>query len=100
MRPPPLAAEHWPQFAALLAALRTAPSPIQLGLVQSFYDPLLEERDEFAASRRADLDQLEGLSAAATSRERFLTELTLDSPSASGGPAVAPLRDEDYLILP
>ena len=33
------------------------------------------------------------------SRERFLTELTLDPPSAAGGPAGPPHKDEDYLIL-
>ena len=32
-------------------------------------------------------------------RERFLTELTLDPPSAAGGPAGPPHKDEDYLIL-
>jgi DNA helicase II / ATP-dependent DNA helicase PcrA len=99
MRPPPAAAEHWPRLAALLADLRAAPWPAQLGLVRGFYDPLLEELHDFAVSRRADLDQLERLSASAASRERFLTELTLDPPAASGGPAGAPLRDEDHLIL-
>ena len=33
------------------------------------------------------------------SRERFLTELTLDPPDASSDQAGVPLRDEDYLIL-
>ena len=32
-------------------------------------------------------------------RERFLTELALDPPEASGAEAGAPLLDEDYLIL-
>ena len=32
-------------------------------------------------------------------RERFLTELTLDPPSASGDLTGEPLLDEDYLIL-
>ena len=99
MRPPPAAAEHWPRLAALLADLRAAPWPVQLGLVRAFYDPLLEELHDFAATRRADLDQLERLAATAGSRERFLTELTLDPPAASGGPAGPPLRDEDHLVL-
>jgi DNA helicase-2/ATP-dependent DNA helicase PcrA len=34
-----------------------------------------------------------------TTRERFLTELTLDPPEATGAEAGAPLLDEDYLIL-
>jgi DNA helicase-2/ATP-dependent DNA helicase PcrA len=33
------------------------------------------------------------------SRERFLTELTLDPPSATSDQAGPPLLDEDYLIL-
>ena len=33
------------------------------------------------------------------SRERFITELTLDPPQASGDQAGPPLLDEDYLIL-
>src|SRR5690606_5629270 len=33
------------------------------------------------------------------SRERFLTDLTLDPPEATSGRAGVPLRDEDYLIL-
>ena len=33
------------------------------------------------------------------SRERFLTELTLDPPSAVGGPAGPPHKDEDWLVL-
>jgi DNA helicase-2/ATP-dependent DNA helicase PcrA len=67
--------------------------------VRGFYDPLLEDLYDFTATRRADLDQLERLAAAVPTRERFLTELTLDPPEASGGPAGPPHKDEDYLIL-
>src|SRR6478752_5986247 len=34
-----------------------------------------------------------------SSRERFLTELTLDPPDATSDQAGVPLLDEDYLIL-
>ena len=37
--------------------------------------------------------------AAYPTRERFLTELTLDPPSAAGDLAGDPLLDEDYLVL-
>ena len=50
-------------------------------------------------SRRADLLQLEQIAAGYPSRERFLTELTLDPPDATSDQAGAPLLDEDYLIL-
>jgi len=46
--------------------------------------------------RRADLIQLEDIAAGYPSRERFLTELTLD---ATSGQAGVPLLDEDYVIL-
>ena len=42
---------------------------------------------------------LSSLPAATRSRERFLSELTLDPPSALGDEAVPPHLDEDYLIL-
>jgi DNA helicase-2/ATP-dependent DNA helicase PcrA len=54
---------------------------------------------EDAAMRRADLIQLEAIAAGYPSRERFLTELTLDPPDATSDEAGVPLRDEDYLIL-
>ncbi len=98
--PPPAAAVlHWPGLTALLQALRSAPWPLQPALVRGFYDPLLAELYDYPASRQADLDQLEHLAGAAPSRERFLTELTLDPPGAAGAPAGPPLKDEDYLIL-
>ena len=49
--------------------------------------------------RGGDLEKLEHISAGYTTRERFLTELTLDPPEATGAEAGAPLLDEDYLIL-
>ena len=49
--------------------------------------------------RRADLLQLEQIAAGYPSRERFLTELTLDPPDATSDQAGPPHLDEDYLIL-
>jgi DNA helicase-2/ATP-dependent DNA helicase PcrA len=49
--------------------------------------------------RALDLDQLQAIAAGYPSRERFLTELTLDPPVAVSDEAGAPLLDEDYLIL-
>ena len=47
----------------------------------------------------ADLLQLEQIASGYPSRERFLTELTLDPPDATSDQAGAPHLDEDYLIL-
>ena len=43
--------------------------------------------------------QLEQIASGYASRERFLTELTLDPPDATSDQAGPPHRDEDYLIL-
>ena len=43
--------------------------------------------------------QLEQIAGGYPSRERFLTDLTLDPPDATGGQAGVPLKDDDYLIL-
>jgi DNA helicase II / ATP-dependent DNA helicase PcrA len=43
--------------------------------------------------------QLGQIAAGYGSRERFLTELTLDPPDATSGRAGADLKDEDYTIL-
>ena len=45
------------------------------------------------------LIQLEQIASGYPSRERFLTELTLDPPDATSDQAGVPMLDEDYLIL-
>src|SRR5947208_5163426 len=64
-----------------------------------WYEPHLERLHEDAITRRADLIQLEQIASGYPSRERFLTELTLDPPDATSDQAGIPLLDEDYLIL-
>jgi DNA helicase-2/ATP-dependent DNA helicase PcrA len=49
--------------------------------------------------RQADLLQLVQIASTYPSRERFLTELTLDPPDATSDRSGDPLLDEDYLIL-
>jgi len=64
-----------------------------------WYQPHLERIYDALDTREADLEQLEQISGRYPTRERFLTELTLDPPSAAGDLAGDPLLDEDYLIL-
>jgi DNA helicase-2/ATP-dependent DNA helicase PcrA len=64
-----------------------------------WYEPHLDRIHEDAVVRRADLIQLEQIASGYPSRERFLTELTLDPPDATSDQAGVPLLDEDYLIL-
>ncbi len=100
--PPPAARGDWPALLALLRSLAApdSPWPAELGAVRDWLAPHLHRRHaDDAALRLADLDQLQRLAAAQASRERFLTELTLDPPAASSDEAGPPHRDEDYLIL-
>lgn len=99
--PPARAHAEWPDFALLMGeigALRT-PWPAEFEQVRRWYEPHLERNHEDAAMRHADILQMESLAATFPSRERFLTELTLDPPDATSGEAGVPLVDEDYLIL-
>jgi DNA helicase-2/ATP-dependent DNA helicase PcrA len=98
---PPRAAADWPEFVAMLRDLRSRAAgwPAEIGQVRAWYEPHLERLHEDFEMRRADLLQLEDIAAGYPSRERFLTELTLDPPDATSGRAGVPLLDEDYLIL-
>jgi DNA helicase-2/ATP-dependent DNA helicase PcrA len=98
---PAAAAEHWLPLCGLLEDLAQprAPWPSEIGLVRAWYQPHLERLYESPQVRAGDLEQLEAIAAAYPSRERFLTELTIDPPEASGDEARKPLLDEDYLIL-
>jgi hypothetical protein len=71
----------------------------QVGIVRRWYGPHLERIYDAAHVRAGDLEQLEQISGEYPTRERFLTELTLDPPSATGDLAGPPYLDEDYLIL-
>jgi DNA helicase-2/ATP-dependent DNA helicase PcrA len=98
---PAAAREAWPAVAQTLQGLRSRHLgwPAELEAVRRWYQPHLERLHEDAQARGADLDQLERIAATFPSRERFITELTLDPPDATSDESGVPLRDEDYLIL-
>jgi DNA helicase II / ATP-dependent DNA helicase PcrA len=73
--------------------------PGQMRLVREWYQPHLERIFDHFHTRIGDLDQLEQLSGQFPSRERFLTELTLDPPHATSDLAGKASQDEDYLVL-
>ncbi|TIU56738.1 MAG: ATP-dependent helicase, partial [Mesorhizobium sp.] len=99
-RPPQRAAQDWPVFLDIYSGLRAgAKWPADLERIRLWYEPHMERIHEDAITRRADLIQLEQIASTYPSRERFLTELTLDPPDATSDQAGAPHRDEDYLIL-
>ncbi len=100
-KPPAAALPHWPAFveARQLVRGRAVGWPAELDLVRQWYEPHLERIHDDAALRQADLLQLAQIAQGYPSRERFLTELTLDPPDATSDEAGMPLLDEDYLIL-
>lgn len=99
--PPPKTGDDWVSFVQLLANLRKSHSgwPSDIEHARLWYEPHLERIHEDAETRKADLLQLEQIAGGYPSRERFLTELTLDPPDATSDQAGVPLLDEDYLTL-
>ncbi|MGN6303493.1 MAG: ATP-dependent helicase [Mesorhizobium sp.] len=101
LRVPQRATEDWSGFVTLFEELRRKSSswPSDLERVRLWYEPHLERIHEDAGARRGDLMQLEQIGTGYPSRERFLTDLTLDPPAASSDHAGPPHRDDDYLFL-
>jgi DNA helicase II / ATP-dependent DNA helicase PcrA len=91
----------WKRFCVLLEKLTDPATPWagQVGLVRDWYKPQLERIYDAAFSRTGDLEQLEHLSTQYPSRERFLTELTLDPPTLTSDQSASASKDEDYVIL-
>jgi DNA helicase II / ATP-dependent DNA helicase PcrA len=100
-QPPKVCAEDWPACADTLRLVCGGAIgwPAEFDLVCRWYAPHLERLYDDAKTREADLVQLAQIASTYPNRERFLTELTLDPPTASSGEAGVPLLDEDYLIL-
>jgi DNA helicase-2/ATP-dependent DNA helicase PcrA len=99
--PPPRAEAAWRPFADLVRSLARQETgwPAEVAQVRQWYEPHLERIHDDAYLRAADLLQLEQIAASYPSRERFLTELTLNPPEATSDEAGTPLIDEDYLVL-
>jgi DNA helicase-2/ATP-dependent DNA helicase PcrA len=102
--PPSATRKDWEPFCELMISLSAAEPAdnawqAQLTASRRWYQPHLERIYDGLETREADLEQLELISGQYPTRERFLTELTLDPPSAAGDLAGDPYLDEDYLIL-
>jgi len=103
-RVPVAARNDWPAFCKLLISLSEVgvDDPgwqSQLCEARRWYQPHLERLYDGLETREADLEQLEQVSGRYPTRERFLTELTLDPPAAVSDLAGDPSLDEDYLVL-
>jgi len=100
-KPPQTHEMDWKRLIELMLAL--ADPRLEWGgqvhQVREWYQRHFERIYQHFHTRLGDLDQLEHLSAQYPSRERFITELTLDPPNASSDLAAQPGLDEDYLVL-
>ncbi|MGP9810861.1 ATP-dependent helicase [Rhodopseudomonas sp. NSM] len=99
--PAPPRAPDWRDFVDAIGELRDGRAgwPAEIERARLWYEPHLDRIHDDAVTRRADLVQLAQIASGYPSRERFLTELTLDPPDATSDQAGVPLLDEDYLIL-
>jgi DNA helicase-2/ATP-dependent DNA helicase PcrA len=97
---PSAATADWITFVALLRRLHepTPHWPADMELVVHWYEPHLHRLYDDPFVREGDLVQLQQIASTYTSRERFLTEVTLDPPQATTDMADV-ARDDDYLIL-
>jgi DNA helicase II / ATP-dependent DNA helicase PcrA len=95
------ASEDWPAFIAMMSKVcaRESGWPAEFEMIRRWYEPHLERNHEDAAIRHGDVLQMESIASTYPTRERFLTELTLDPPDATSDESGVPLIDEDYLIL-
>ena len=100
-RMPAAAAADWAMLLDVYRTLRdgTAGWPAEIDALLGWYEPQMARLYDDAAPRDADLAQLRRIAATYPSRERFLTDLTLDPPGATSDESGPPLLDEDYLIL-
>jgi len=100
-RPPAAASEDWATFLATYLQLRNARAvwPADMALAADWFAPHLDRLYDDAHARKGDIAQLKAIAATFPSRERFLTELTLDPPSATSDHSGVPHKDEDYVIL-
>ena len=100
---PPTAVDgaQWQAFIGLYAALRPGQLawPADLDIATRWYLPHLERLHDDAQARRGDLEQLSAMACGHGSRERFISELTLDPPELTSARADNASLDEDYLIL-
>jgi DNA helicase-2/ATP-dependent DNA helicase PcrA len=100
VKPQAGARDDWDALSECLSAQNDAAAwPLDLARALDWYKPHLLRRFEDGELRWRDLAQLLQIAPVYGTRQRFLTELTLDPPEASSDEAGTPHLDEDYLIL-
>jgi DNA helicase II / ATP-dependent DNA helicase PcrA len=98
---PPPAREEVEALRAAFADCLHGPLPVaaEIDRARRFLEPVVRRVYPRAGSRVRDLERLGLLAGTARTRERFLSDLTLDPPAAAGDLAGPPLLDEDHLVL-
>ncbi|MEH6583387.1 MAG: ATP-dependent helicase [Halioglobus sp.] len=93
--------QEWLQLVQLLPDVHhnVLPWAEQMPAVASWYRSILEENYDNPFVRGGDIDQLAQIAQQFSSRERFLSELTLDPPVSTGDLSKHPHKDDDFLIL-
>ena len=71
----------------------------QVERLRRWLEPVVRRRYDAAAARCGDLERLTEQAAGATSRGRFVADLTLDPPVSTGDLAGPPGLDDDWLVL-
>jgi DNA helicase-2/ATP-dependent DNA helicase PcrA len=99
--PPGDARVPWKKFIELFTALGEPNREWrgQINMIREWYRPHMERLYDHVHTRISDLDQLELLSSQYQTRERFITELTLDPPQSSSDMSSSAHHDEDYLVI-
>jgi DNA helicase-2/ATP-dependent DNA helicase PcrA len=91
----------WRAFQTLFGTLHQTRMdwPVDMDVVIDWYEPQLQRIYDDAHVRLADLVQLRQIAATYPSRERFLTEMSLDPPAATSDESGVATQDDDYFIL-
>lgn len=98
----PLSAnEYWSHLVAILVESQSQKAmwPSEFETIKNFYQPLMQELYDDAYVRAGDLEQLTNIAQQYPTREKFISELTLEPPIASGDLNNDSHKDDDFLIL-
>jgi DNA helicase-2/ATP-dependent DNA helicase PcrA len=75
------------------------PLGVQVDRLRQWLEPVIHRRYDVPSARCGDLQRLVEQASAASSRARFVADLTLDPPISTGDLAGAPSLDDDWLVL-
>lgn len=75
------------------------PPGAQVDRLRRWLEPVIRRRYDAPAARCGDLERLAEQAAGASSRGRFVADLTLDPPARTGDLAGPPTLDDDWLVL-